>query len=129
MKTRELVRRLQEEDPTGELEAVVGNEDIYFIEEQEAYWDGTPALLLHDPKKRDRCWSICGLRVMASNERKIQIHTVSVANALLGHPDLPVTYSDDDACRYNEERVEAVRAECKQVIAKVDAEMGPRRSE
>jgi hypothetical protein len=34
MKTKEVIRQLQKQDPSGELEVCVNNEDIFFIEEE-----------------------------------------------------------------------------------------------
>src|SRR3990172_7574886 len=70
MKTADLIRRLQEADPTGELECVVGGEDVYFVQRLPMYYDGLPTLLVHDPSKRDREWSIVGLKVPDSGGEK-----------------------------------------------------------
>jgi len=41
MKTKELIKRLQELDPSGETEVLIGNRDISkFIYDSPAYWDG-----------------------------------------------------------------------------------------
>lgn len=40
MKTKELIRRLQEEDPTGECEIVLSDGPLFSIEKKPAYWDG-----------------------------------------------------------------------------------------
>ena len=41
MKTKELIRQLQEADPSGELEVGIHNEDILSIEHLPAYYDGS----------------------------------------------------------------------------------------
>jgi hypothetical protein len=41
MKTKELIQRLQEEDPSGECQIILPSGDpLYFIESKPAYWDG-----------------------------------------------------------------------------------------
>ena len=111
MKTRDLIRRLQEADPTGELECVVGGYDVYFVERLPMYYDGLPALLVHDPEKRDREWSVVGLRVPGSGEEKVRITTLDAEDVFLEIPDAPVEYGDDYARKHKEDRIEKVRAE------------------
>ena len=50
MKTKELIRLLQEADPTGEEEVCVNNEDILDVGTEPAYWDGTLQILERDEK-------------------------------------------------------------------------------
>lgn len=121
MKTKELIRRLQEEDPSGEAEVVVGGEDIYFVEAMPAYYDGRPTLLVHDEALRDKAWSIVGLHVPAGGVKKLRIVTVSAEDVFLSNPEAPVTYGDDGA-RRDEPQFEKLRAEMRNVIAEVDAE-------
>jgi len=40
VKTKDLIAQLQREDPSGELECCVGNEDIYLVERLPSYYDG-----------------------------------------------------------------------------------------
>ncbi len=48
MKTKELIRQLQREDPSGELECCVDNSDIFFVEHLPAYYDGCLEVLVRD---------------------------------------------------------------------------------
>jgi len=103
MKTKELIRRLQEEDPTGEIECCVGNQDIYFITQEPAYYDGPLQVLVHDESKRDKQWSITGAKIVRSGA-KIQIHTMSIEDVIFDMVyfgnDFPVHIEDDTSGHY-----------------------------
>jgi hypothetical protein len=75
MKSKELIKQLQELDPTGETEVVVGCQDIWFADRLPFYYDGTPRLLLHDESKKPY-YSIIGYKPM-SEGYKIKLHTMS----------------------------------------------------
>jgi hypothetical protein len=81
MKTAELIRRLQEADPSGEAECVVGTDDIYFVELLPCYYDGSPLLLVHDEKLRDNSYSVVGARYMRSGN-KVRITTMDLEAVL-----------------------------------------------
>ena len=51
MKSKELIRLLQEEDPSGEVEVCVQNFDILGIHTEPAYWDGSLQVLMRDASK------------------------------------------------------------------------------
>lgn len=80
MKTKELIRRLQEEDPTGEVECCVGNVDIHFVSSEPAYWDGPLQVLVRDPAKAPY-YDIVGAKYVKSGS-KIQIHCLSITDAI-----------------------------------------------
>lgn len=67
MKTKELIRRLQEEDPTGELEVTVGKTDIYFIQTLPGYYDGCYQVLKRDQELEGRCYSVIGAEVLCDS--------------------------------------------------------------
>ena len=94
MKTKELIRRLQEADPAGEEECVVGNHDIFFVENLPAYYDGRRQQLVRDPSKAPY-YDVVGARITGTG-RKVQIHTLSVADALENNPDMPVELDNAD---------------------------------
>jgi hypothetical protein len=104
MKVKELIRRLQEADPTGEIEACVGNIDIHFVSREPAYYDGRLEVLKRDPARTGRCYDICGAEIR-NDGQKVQIHTLSIREAIWEDPDLPVTPDGD--CRVTEWRQEA----------------------
>lgn len=93
MKTKELIRLLQEADPSGEEQCCVGNADIYYIDNLPAYYDGTLQILNLNEEGR-----IVSAQY-ARGCRKIQIHTCPIDEAIFNDEDLPVTYD----CKGTEE--------------------------
>jgi len=93
MKTKELIRQLQEADPSGEIEVCCGNEDIHFVETLEAYYDGKLQVLKRDPSKT--CYNIIGAKV-TTRGCKVQIHSHSIRDAISNNPDLPIEYDLED---------------------------------
>ena len=49
MKTKDLIKALQEEDPSGEMECVVGNHSVVGVWTDPAYWDGCMQVVERDP--------------------------------------------------------------------------------
>lgn len=78
MKTKDLINLLQKEDPSGELECCVGNEDIYLIEKLPAFYDG-PLQILH--RSDNPGYNVIGATI-AFNGYKIQIQTLSVQDVI-----------------------------------------------
>jgi hypothetical protein len=113
VKTAELIRRLQEADPSGEAECVVGTDDIYFVELLPSYYDGSPLLLVHDEALRDKAHSIVGARYMRSGN-KVRITTMDLEAVLCDDPELPI----ETGPKY-EERVQNARREMREMIARV----------
>ena len=101
MKTKELIRQLQEKDPGGEEEVCVGNEDIFFVEYEPAYYDGSLQILVRDEEKKPY-YNIVGAKFRRSGS-KIQIHTVSIAMAIMDNPDLPVEFIGGKGLHYEED--------------------------
>ncbi len=91
MKTKELIRRLQKEDPSGELEVSVGNEDIHFVHRAEGYWDGCQQILVRNEEKK--YYNIIGGRYNSS-KTKVVIRTLSFHDAISNNPSFTVDYSD-----------------------------------
>lgn len=80
MKTKELIRLLQEADPSGEEEVCVGNVDIHFVEKLPAYYDGALQVLERDESKSPY-YNIVGGKYVRSGH-KVKIHTLSISDAL-----------------------------------------------
>ena len=99
MKTKELIRRLQEADPGGELECCVGNVDIYYIDILPSYYDGCLQILEYDEKLRDKCFSIVGARREESGS-KIMLVPYSIREAISDDPDFPVSYTEYSTKHY-----------------------------
>lgn len=77
MKTKDLIKRLQELDPSGEVEVVLSdNSGINFIEILPASYDGTLQILTHNERGR----AVGGRYQRAGN--KIKIHFLSIEDAV-----------------------------------------------
>jgi hypothetical protein len=103
MKSKELIRLLQEEDPTGEVEVCVQNVDIHCLTTEPAYWDGSLQVLSRD-KSKEPYYNITGGKYVRSGS-KIVIHPLSIRDVIFWHPDEAVVdYSD-----FNTHSVERVK--------------------
>jgi len=110
MKTKELIRQLQEADPSGEDEVSVGNVDIHFVDREPAYYDGCLQVLVRDEAQNG--YNITGAKLV-SQGNKVVIHTLSITDALWDNAELPIDYSgltEGQAERYKETH-EKVRQE------------------
>ena len=89
MKTKDVIKKLKEVDPSGELEcAIDGNEDIFDIFETESYWDGSLQILKRDHSK-DPYYNICG-GIITGKGTKVNIKPLSIYDAISNNVDLPV---------------------------------------
>lgn len=89
MTTGELIRRLQEADPTGEVPVCVGNEDVWDVQNQPAYYDGHLQQLVMDPDSD--CYPVVGVRVLRHG-RKVQLETHGYRDAIWENPEVPITF-------------------------------------
>ena len=88
MKTKELIKRLQEADPTGETECSIGNYAIEDVYNESAYYDGCLQIVEVDSN---------GYEISMSRKhdgRKIVIEYYDLARILLDNPDFPIEYSE-----------------------------------
>lgn len=108
MKTSELIRRLQEADPSGDLEAAVGNHDILFVARTPAYYDGDLQVLVRDPAEAPH-YNVVGARIVRSGD-KVCIESHSIADALSENPDLPVEYVGEGPAQHSRRAIEHLRA-------------------
>lgn len=122
MKTSELIRRLQEADPSGELEVTVGKTDIHFLSQLPSYYDGHVQILKRDPALEGECYNIIGAEIRGSGAH-ICIETHSIRDMLQCEPDLPVTFDSESAENYNKARVEKWRDEARGIIASVERDL------
>jgi hypothetical protein len=81
LKTKELIRRLNQLDPSGEIEVVVDSADIYFLSKEPMYYDGRPIRLLRDPDLEGKAYSITGFEIMETGE-KIRIRIMGAADVI-----------------------------------------------
>lgn len=115
MKTRELIRQLQETDPSGDLECCVGNADILAVWAEPAYWDGCLQVLVRDPTSQ--YYNVVGARYQDSGV-KVVIQPHSICDALLEDPEMPVDTSA--IARRARERYEAQVAEWRQTMRDIN---------
>jgi hypothetical protein len=92
MKTKRLIELLQKEDPTGEVEVCVGNQDIHCLQYLEAYWDGCLEVLKRD--ETSEYYNIIGAKFVSEGV-KISITPLSIDDAIMNDVDLPVEFDSD----------------------------------
>lgn len=71
MKTKELIKQLQEQDPSGELDVCAGNDPILFVEKLPAYYDGPKHMLIQDASRTG--YNITGFKITGKGE-KVKLH-------------------------------------------------------
>lgn len=113
MKTKELIKRLQEADPDGETEVCVGNEDILFVAKEPAYYDGCFQVLNRDPAKAPY-YNVVGIEIRG-NGNKIVIHPHGLDWALLDHPEMPVSFDGKYSAEHYSDSVEKLREKYRQL--------------
>lgn len=92
MKTKELIRQLQEADPTGEVECSLGNCDIYFVERLPAYYDGSQQVLIRDESLKP-FWNIVGGKVRSHGD-KVVLKTMALSDLVCDNPELQIDCSE-----------------------------------
>lgn len=93
MKTKDLVKLLLEEDPTGEAEVCVGNTTIYDTKGVEpCYYDGRYIEVKMDPEARTRnnCNGVTEV-VVRSKGTKLNLLTIDMEDAFLDNPEAVFT--------------------------------------
>ena len=82
MKTRDLIKQLQELDPEGNTEVVTPCGDIYFPEVQPAYWDGRLGVLIRDKRLQEEgYYHVKGMKIFSSGQ-KIVLHSMSLRDVI-----------------------------------------------
>lgn len=122
MKTKDLIKLLQEADPSGENEVCVGNADIHFVGPEPAYYDGCLQVLKRDPA-RAPYYDVCGAKYVGDGT-KIVIHTLSISSAIFNDEDLPVEFDNmtEQQLEWYKKSVESRRAETRQIHDEVEGE-------
>lgn len=113
MKTKELIRSLQELDPSGEEECCVGNVDIIYVQKMPAYYDGRLQVLQRDAGKG---FNVRGID-FRSHGVKIDLVTYSCHDGIFDNADFKVTGAVSD---WYLEQIERWRAESKQLDADLE---------
>lgn len=107
MKTRELIRQLQELDPSGDVECCVGNVDIIYVQKLPAYYDGRLQVLKRDDRGG---FNVRGVDFRRSGQ-KIDIATYSCHDGVSDDADFEVT---GDVSDYYREQIEKWREDSRQ---------------
>ena len=115
MKTKEVIRLLQECDPSGEEEVLVGNRDIHDICREPAYYDGYAQIMIRD--ENIQCYNVIGAK-WTGKGHKISIDAIGIQDAIFNNPDVPVEI-DANYPRLNK-LVEGWRKECREIEAEAD---------
>ena len=71
MKTKEFIKLLQREDPTGESYIRINGDPIWLLEGKEGYWDG-PYNYLEKDKDRNMIW------VESTKGSKVDVRTIDL---------------------------------------------------
>ncbi len=116
MKTKELIRQLMEQDPTGEEEVCVNNVDIHFVQREPACWDGHHQVLIRD--ESNPYYNIIGAEYR-SEGIKINITPLSIHSAIYCDPKMFVRYVGDYTEEDHKAQVEEWRADAIRIIEEV----------
>lgn len=108
MKTSELIRQLQETDPSGELEVTVGKTDIHFVDKLPGYYDGCYEVLKRDPNSDH--YNIIGGEYRGGGQH-VEVFTLSIKSALWNDASMPVTFDGEYAETHCKARIERWRNE------------------
>ena len=121
MTTKELIEALQKEDPSGNLDVTVGKTPIHFVEQIQAYYDGCLEKLVQD--KTNPYYNIVG-GIITSRGNHVDIHTLSLQDAIFEDPNLPVTFDMDGDTRiaWYKKDVEDWRTRAMAIHEEVDIE-------
>jgi hypothetical protein len=125
MKTKDVIKLLQQADPTGEVEVCVGNVDIHCIYQEEAYYDGALQVLIRDDNKQG--YNITGGKYVRKGN-KVQIIPLSITDIVWNEDDGPeVTIDYSELSEYQAERAkkihESIRKKNKEIINEVNLEI------
>jgi len=119
MKTKRLIELLQKEDPSGEIEVSVGNQDIHYLQRLEAYWDGCLEVLKRD--ETSEYYNITGAKIV-SEGLKICIMPLSIEDAIMNDVNLPIEFDSDYTREHYSDVVAKQRHEMRSVCKKLNDE-------
>ena len=121
MKTRILIEKLQQADPSGELECCVHNVDIMDVAVLPAYYDGALQVLKRDDS--NPYYNVVGAKY-TSIGKKVVIFPLSIEDAIDNQWDIPVEYEgmSDQTRAYYEKQVEDWREETRRIDKEIEEE-------
>ena len=111
MKTKELIKQLNDCDPSGELECCVENEDIYYVDVTPAYYNGRLQVLIREPRN-ENYYNIIGGKYF-NEGKKVDIKVLSIEDIVLEDPDIPIEIPEGDISLKN--LVEGYREEGRKI--------------
>jgi len=120
MKSKKLIELLQAEDPTGETEVCIGNQDILGLESKPAYWDGCLQILKRDWD--NPYYNVTGA-IYTSKGSKIEIRSLGIDDAISENPDLPVEVIDEFVEKRMAETVAKWRQEAREIETDLNSKM------
>lgn len=120
MKVKKLIELLQAEDPTGETEVCIGNQDIFCLESKPAYWDGCLQILTRDWS--NEFYNVTGAKYTSVGS-KIEIRSMGIDDAIAEDPDLPVEVIDEFLDKRMAETVAKWRQEAREMRKNIDNKM------
>lgn len=120
MKTKELIRQLQEHDPTGENECVVDGVDIHFVQHYPGYYDGWYEVLIRDPERTGRCYDVQAVRMTRAGQ-KVRLHLHSAEDALLDNYNMPIEL--DESLGSHKERIQSMVDKWRNKSIQMDEEL------
>lgn len=110
MKTKELIKLLQQEDPSGEEEVCIDNQPVWYVQRMPAYYDGT--LVRYEPPLLSDSSYLCPEKIHFITEGvKIDIMYCNWKNIVWdsdGEVELGECSSDYLKKKFEEERVKAI---------------------
>lgn len=118
MKTKELIRQLQEADPSGEIDCCIGNVDIHFVSVDPSHYDGCKQVLIRDEK--NPFYNIIGAKVVSEGQ-KVVLHALSIKDILWDDPDSPIEYDEYSERTYKKAH-DNIREEVREFIAEMENE-------
>lgn len=89
MKSKILIEELQKIDPSGEMEVCVGNQDIWFLDKQPAYYDGVLQVI------KNENGVVNGIKYVISGS-KIKLVLFDLEYKIMDDPDFPVEFPDSE---------------------------------
>lgn len=92
MKSKVLIAKILELDPTGEVECSIGNCDIYYLDRLPAYYDGRLQVLKYDESKAPY-YNVIGGEYRSSGS-KIALKELSFSDALRNDDKFEIDYSN-----------------------------------
>lgn len=88
MTTSELIRRLQEADPSGEVDVTIGNSPVHAAERLPAYYDGPKLVVFPGGRYPDR-----GL--ITNKGFKVRLTPITAEILILDNPDFPIEIEEE----------------------------------